>query len=87
MKLINIMCLSILLATPALAEDKAVATVKTTCGKTVEDCQKVIDSQTTQVKQLTTAYQTVREQRNQSEINLLDAQLNSYLISQNKETK
>lgn len=87
MKLINIVCLSILLATPAVAEDKAVATIKTpTCGKTVEDCQKVIDSQVTQIKQLTTAYQGATQQRNQSEINLLDTQLQAY-IQNNKETK
>lgn len=82
MKLINIVCLSVLLATPALAEDKKTPT----CGKTVEDCQKVIDSQVTQIKQLTTAYQGATQQRNQSEINLLDTQLQAY-IQNNKETK
>lgn len=78
-----IVALLLLSSVSAFAET-AKETPKPTCGKTVEDCQKVVDSLTAQVAQTTLAYQAVRTQRDQVQANLSDQQVTAYIAQQTK---
>jgi hypothetical protein len=66
----------------AFAADKEPPKPATTCGKTSEECQKVVDSLNTQIKQLQWAYQAVRQQRAQEQQARSDEEVTDYLKQQ-----
>lgn len=58
------------------------APAKDSCGKTVDECQKKVDELALQVKQITTAYQAARQQRDSAQQALGDSQIATYVQQQ-----
>ena len=69
---------------PAFAADLVSPLPKTvpTCGKTVEECQKQVDTLTDQLAKITLAYQAVRNQRINAQSAKDDADVNAYVQQQ-----
>ena len=55
---------------------------KINCGKTIEDCQKLIDSDIAKVNELNIALQGAITQRDQIQKQYNDSQLQNFIITQ-----
>lgn len=71
----------LLTAAPAFAADHAPAAPPPACTK-LDECQKMVETLTGQVAQMTLAYQAVRTQRDQLQSGANDQQVNSYITQQ-----
>lgn len=80
MRKIVIATLFLALSAPAFAADPAPA--KPTCGKTAEDCQKVVDAQALQITTQAGTIKALQQQRNSIRSAADDAEVVNFIAQQ-----
>lgn len=77
-----VLTLLLLTMAPAYAADPAPRTGPTSCGKTADECQKIVDTLNDQIADLRAAYTLARQQRNNALGNPSDAEITQVIQQQ-----